>query len=88
MATLDEPKSDFTGILVGLGQEINFKIAIFVFIIGLLIFSDVYVKSVLSLFDNTTDSLGSPNSKGTGIQMLFLTLAYIIIDLLARHSYI
>ena len=76
---------DFPSIGIDLIKKINFKIAIFLFFIGLFIFSDVFIENFLP--NNTIDGY-SADSKGTMIQLLVLVLLYIAIDLLVQGGII
>lgn len=77
---------DFPSMSVNLLQQINIKVAIFLFILGLFLFSDIFIKTILSTFSNTIDGIDYPNTKGTIIQLVFLVIAYIIIDLLVQNK--
>jgi hypothetical protein len=72
---------DFPSIGMDIFNKINFKIAILLFIVGGIIFSDIFIENMLP--KNLVD-VGTPNSKGTLIQLLLLSFAYIVIDLLVR----
>lgn len=78
-------KSDdhFLGMGYNLLSKINFKVGIFLFFIGMLIFSDIFIDKVLTLFSNTTFG-ECTTTKGTVIQLIFLVLGYIIIDVLDK----
>ena len=66
-------------------SKINFKIGAFIFIIGIFVLSNTFVETILSRISGAvTDDL--PTTKGTIIQMTFVVLAYLIIDMLAQHK--
>lgn len=79
---------DFPSMFMKLCSRINVKVAIFVFVIGLFIFSDIFVRSILGAFNNAVGQLGAPTSHGTVIQLLFIVFGYIVIDLLVQSKYI
>lgn len=79
---------DFPSMFVKLLTAVNFKIAIFIFIIGMIVFSDVFVLNVLTSFNDATTNLQMPSTYGTMIQLSFLVLGYIAIDLLVQGKYI
>ncbi len=87
--TLSEPKKkkgtgdDFPSMTADLFSNINFKAAIFLFMIGILIFSDVFIENILSSFSGASAS-GEATTKGTVIQLFVLVLGYLIIDLLIQ----
>lgn len=82
----DDDGHDFPSMSMNLLQNINIKVAIFIFVFGLFLFSDIFVKTILSAFSKTVDNMDNPNTKGTIIQLLFLVIAYIIIDLLVQNK--
>ena len=76
--------SDFPSMGVDLLKKINFKVAFFMFLIGLFIFSDIFIEKCLP--KSSLDSTNSTNSYGTVVQMTILVLAYIVIDLLSQSG--
>lgn len=80
-------KDDFLSMFSDLFGSINYKTAIFLFILGILIFSDVFIELVLTSTDGAVYG-DAPTTKGTIIQLLALTFGYIIIDLLAQGKII
>ena len=81
-------QDDFPSMCVDLFRKANFKIGIFMYIIGIFIFSDMFIDKVLSKFkDSVTDDHQS-TTKGTAIQLIFFVLAYICLDLLVQNKYI
>ena len=75
--------SDFLSIIADLLKKSNIKIAFFLFIVGVFIFSNVFVENILPII--YTDG-GSATSYGTLIQLLVFVLCYIVIDLLVAGS--
>ena len=84
----DRYGDDFPSMFMKLFEKINIKIGFFIFILGILLFSDVFIKNILSNFTEATDSLGYPTTHGTIILLLLLVIGYIIIDLLVQGGYI
>lgn len=74
-------------VFVDLISKINYKIAIFLFILFVLISSDVFVSRVLGHIPNATKGASSSNY-GTFIQSMFLAVGYIIMDILVRNEVI
>jgi hypothetical protein len=66
---------------------INFKIGFLLFLIGIFILSDIFSDKVLSLFSDTTHG-ECATTKGTMIQLIFLVIAYILLDLLDKADII
>ena len=82
--TTDNP-DDFPRIGVDLIKKINFKVAAFLFFVGLFIFSDIFIENFIPR--NMVDGFCA-DSKGTAIQLLVFVLAYIVLDLLVQGRFI
>lgn len=78
-------KHDLGSLLIYYIKKINWKIGILLFMIGIIIFSDIFAQNVLVYFSNTMD-INSPNNKGTSIQLSFLIVGYWILDSLTQAS--
>ena len=76
---------DFPSIGVNLIKRVNYKIAIFLFFIGIFIFSDMFIENFLP--KNAVDG-NCANTQGTMIQLMAFVISYIIIDLLAQGGII
>ena len=75
------PNNDFPSMGVDLVKKINFKVAFFLLLVSMLIFSDVFMENIIP----TKYSMGGvPDTKGTMIQLLMLVMAYIVIDLMVK----
>jgi hypothetical protein len=74
-----ECDSDFPSIGVDLLKKTNFKVAIFLFLIGIFIFSDVFIENCLP--KKYRDG-NCATTQGTVMQLLMLVLCYLVIDLL------
>lgn len=83
----ENSKDDFPSMTFDLMKKINWKIALFIFAASIFIFSDVFTDSVLVLSKNSMDG-NCPNTKGTIIQIAFLVVFYIIIDILVQSDII
>lgn len=81
-------RDDFPSMFMQLFGHINFKLAAFIFLMGLFIFSDVFVKNILAGFPDAVNLMNFPTTYGTIIQLLFLVIAYLILDLLVQGKYI
>jgi hypothetical protein len=79
----DETNSDFPSMGVDLIKRINVKIAVFLLIIGLFVFSDIFIEKFLAS-PNFQDGTGCTNTTGTSVQLIILVLSYIVIDLLSQ----
>jgi len=72
---------DFPSMGVNAVKKINFKVAIFLFLIGIFIFSDIFIENFLP--KNTIDGY-SANTHGTMIQLTVFVISYIVLDLLVQ----
>jgi hypothetical protein len=79
-------KSDFPSMGIDLLKRVNIKVAFFLMLIGLFLFSDVFIEKVLPA--SYQDGANCPNSMGTMMQLLLLVLAYLVIDLLNQGGVI
>ena len=82
----DEP-DDVTSILSGLGIH-TFKTSVFLFILFILISSDVFIDRVLSSSDNKYAEGRNCTARGTVVQGVILSLGYILIHTLITCNYI
>jgi len=80
-------KTDLVNVSGNILYNINYKVALFIFFIGLIIFSDVFVENILVGFNNAV-YMGTPTSNGTMLQLLFLTGSYIFVDLIVKYDII
>jgi hypothetical protein len=74
-----ECNGDFPSMGVDLVKKVNFKVAIFLFLIGIFIFSDIFIEKILP--KKYSDG-NCATTQGTFIQLLLISFSYIIIDLL------
>jgi hypothetical protein len=66
---------------------INYKLIFLTFLFGLVIFSDLFVGEVLPKFEKSVFA-GEPTTKGTVVQLLFLCLAMMVLDLFIKYEWI
>lgn len=79
--------TDFVNITGGVMSNINYKLAIYMFVFGLFLFSDVFVDGFLSYVPNTIDGEYTTN-KGTTVQLLLFVLLLVIFDLLIQYEFV
>jgi len=63
------------------------KRCIFIFILFLLINSEVFITQILSKFPESTNNI-IPNNKGVVIQGLILTMCYLCISILVDQGWV
>lgn len=81
-----ESDDDFVSIIADVFRKINYKVAIFLFLVGIFIMSDLY-EGVLRKFNGITAE-GCVTSRGSVFQLTMLVLAYIVVDLLTKYEFI
>ena len=74
-------KSDFLKIGGNIASAINVKMALFLFFLSMILFSDVFIDGCLSRIDNATQG-ECTTTKGTMIQITLLVIGYLLLDLL------
>ena len=80
---------DFSPIIKDAISGIHWKMIIFLFLIYIIVTSDVFINRILTNFKDSTGVYTSdvcPNTRGTVIQGLFLVLFYIVIDTLIKKG--
>jgi hypothetical protein len=76
---------DFPSMSMNLVKRVNYKISIFLFFIGIIIFSDFFIENFLP--KNAVDG-NCANTQGTMIQLMAFVIMYILVDLLAQGEVI
>ena len=79
----DKSKSNPESIFINVIEKLNIKIFLFIILIGIFVFSDVFIDNILDNIDGASYN-GMATTKGTIIQLLFLALFYLIFDLLVQ----
>jgi hypothetical protein len=80
-------KTDFMRMTGNLISNINYKVAFLLFMIGMIVFSDIFIDGFLSHINDTVSG-ECPTTKGTMLQLLFMVLAYIILDLVVQYDWL
>ena len=79
-------KSDFVKVGGNLISNINFKMAFFLFFIGMIIFSDLFIK-ILCKTEGTV--VGEcTTTKGSMIQLLVFVLCFLVLDLVMKYGWL
>lgn len=79
-------KSDFMRVGGNILSNVNYRIAIFLFFIGLFIFSDIFTEGFLSKISSDVMMGDCITTKGTILQLILLILSYIVLDLLCKYD--
>ncbi len=80
-------KTDFMRMTGNLISNINYKVAFLLFMIGMIVFSDIFIDGFLSHISDTVSG-ECPTTKGTMLQLLFMVIAYIILDLVVQYDWL
>lgn len=83
----NDEQTDFMSVSGNILTSINYKVTFLLFIVGMLLFSDVFIENVLIKFKDTIDG-ECTTSKGTMIQLILLIIAYIVLDLLVKYKFL
>lgn len=83
----DATKSDFMKIGGNIFSNIPYKLTFFMFLVGMLIFSDLFIDGFLHGIPGAVDG-ECASSKGTIIQLLLFCLALIMLDLMIKYEWI
>ena len=76
---------DLISIIQKLLCSIEWKNVLFLFLIYSFILSDLFVDKFLTLFNDSVNG-DIPNTKGSLIQVIFMIVAYVILDLLNKKK--
>jgi hypothetical protein len=82
-----DDKSDFIQTSGNLLSSINYKLFIFMYLIGILVFSDIFIENFLTQFSGAVDGENS-TTKGTMIQLLVYCILMIVVDLLIKGDWV
>lgn len=86
----DEPRkksksTDLIKVSSGILGNINYKVSFMLFVISMIIFSDVFIDNVIRPFGGTVEA-ECTTTKGTMLQLMFLTISYILLDLIVKYD--
>lgn len=84
---ISDNTTDLCNVSSNVISEIPFKLAFFMFFIGMVIFSDAFTSTVLVNIDNTLDD-DLPTTKGTIIQLTIYTICLVIVDLMITYGWV
>lgn len=80
-------RDDFSSMIVDFFASINWKVAILLFVFGFFILSDSFVD-ILANLDSGFVYGDVTTSKGTLMQLMFIVMGYITIDLVVKTEVI
>jgi hypothetical protein len=76
---------DFPSMATDMVRGINWKVALFIYILGIFVFSDIFIETFLTGFNGAVDG-DCPTTKGTMIQLTFIVVGYVLFDLLVKGA--
>ncbi len=84
----DTKKSDLIQGGLSIFGRLNLKVAIIIFIIGCIIFSDIFQEGILKRINSDFVEGNYVTSGGTAIQLVTLSFVYLLTDLLVQYRII
>jgi hypothetical protein len=78
-------KDNLSSMLLDVFKRVNLKMGVFLFFIMLIVLSDFFVNTTLSEAYKYADT---PNTKGTLVQIIIITLLYLFLDLMISFEII
>jgi hypothetical protein len=87
---LNKKKNSFFGCIGELFGKFNFKLMFLLFIVGIIIFSDLFAEILIApcVSDDSYDGYFASSTKCTYIQLLILCLSALILEFLISEKYI
>lgn len=82
-SSVDDNKTDLVSVSGNLVGKINYKMSIFLFIVGLIIYSDVFIDNFLRKFEGCVED-SRVTTKGTIYQLIIVSVIFAILDLLIK----
>jgi hypothetical protein len=83
----DLKKSDFVKISSDTLSCLNIKVAFFLLLVGMVIFSDVFIDNILSKIPSTIEG-ELTTTKGTMIQLMIFIILYLLLDLIVQKKWL
>lgn len=83
----DEPPDDLASLLLAIFRMVNFKLAVFIFMLFIFLNTSSFIDSVLVGFNDAVDGR-QPTERGIVIQGVILTTAYILLSLMVEAELI
>lgn len=80
-------KDNLLGVIGKITEKINFKSLIILFILFLIVSSDIFINCVLTTIKSATDTRGA-TFKGILIQGVFLVVGFTLLNLLINQKVI
>jgi len=78
-------KTDLMKMTGNMLSTINYKVAFLLFVVSMILFSDVFINTVLTEFSDTIEG-ECTTTKGTMMQLTFMILAYVVLDLVVQYE--
>jgi len=80
-------KTDFVDIISNIIGNVNYKLVFCMLMVGLFIFSNIFIDGILTNISNSVDGEYTTN-KGTTIQLMLYVILLVVFDLLIKYEII
>lgn len=80
-------KTDLVAVSGNLVSNINYKLALFMFALGMFLFSDLFINGILSKISSSVEG-ECPTTKGTIIQLTIFCLLMLVLDILIKYQWL
>lgn len=84
-SSYEDVEDDFPSMTMDLIKNINWRVAMFLFVIMIFVFSDTFIETFLIGFDGSVEG-DCATTKGTTVQIILVVIAYIIIDIMVKNK--
>lgn len=78
--------NDLSDFALDCSDHINFKIAGILFILYIILNTDVFIDNILKSFTGSVDEHGVVLNKGILISGMFLSISYIVLDFMNKNN--
>lgn len=83
----DLKKSDLMAVSGNLITSINYKLGLFMFVLGVLVFSDVFIEKILGRMGGMVDG-EITTTKGATVQLVIFILLMLFIDVMIQWGWL
>jgi hypothetical protein len=80
-------KSDFVAVSGNIISSINYKLGLFMFMLGMLVFSDLFIEKILGGLGGAVDG-ECTTTKGTIIQLVMFVILMLALDVLIKWGWL
>ena len=77
---------DFLSMITDLVKKLPIKLAIFIFIIFIILKSDIYINNLLAKINGAVNYTNQTTTKGEIISGIFLVLGFLCLDIIIQYG--